>query len=112
MSDDIRVILIKIADRLHNMRTLGSMLPAKQFKIAGETLYLYAPLAHRLGLSPSRRNWKDLSFKYEHPQEYAFINLKLTSTEAARNTLFEHFAVPVDKNVEGEWGSTTKCGPV
>ena len=100
MSDDIRVILIKIADRLHNMRTLGSMLPAKQFKIAGETLYLYAPLAHRLGLFTIKTELEDLSFKYEHPQEYAFINLKLKSTEAARNTLFEHFAVPVDRKLK------------
>lgn len=95
MSDDIRVILIKIADRLHNMRTLGSMLPAKQFKIAGETLYLYAPLAHRLGLFTIKTELEDLSFKYEHPQEYAFINLKLQSSENVRNTLFEHFAAPV-----------------
>ena len=100
MSDDIRVILIKIADRLHNMRTLGSMLPNKQFKIAGETLYLYAPLAHRLGLFTIKTELEDLSFKYEHPQEYAFINLKLKSTEAARNTLFEHFAVPVDRKLK------------
>jgi GTP pyrophosphokinase len=96
MSDDIRVILIKIADRLHNMRTLGSMLPAKQFKIAGETLYIYAPLAHRLGLFSIKTELEDLSFKYEHPQEYAFINLKLKATEKSRNKLFEHFAAPVD----------------
>ena len=100
MSDDIRVILIKIADRLHNMRTLGSMLPAKQFKIAGETLYLYAPLAHRLGLFSIKTELEDLSFKYEHPQEYAFINLKLKTTENVRKTLFEHFAAPVNKKLQ------------
>ena len=85
MSDDIRVILIKIADRLHNMRTLGSMLPAKQFKIAGETLYLYAPLA---------------SFKYEHPQEYEAIRRKLEATASARELLFKHFAEPVDAKLK------------
>ena len=100
MSDDIRVILITIADRLHNMRTLGSMLPAKQFKIAGETLYLYAPLAHRLGLFTIKTELEDLSFKYEHPQEYAFINLKLQSSENVRNTLFEHFAAPVHERLK------------
>ncbi|WP_099463689.1 MULTISPECIES: RelA/SpoT family protein [Parabacteroides] len=100
MSDDIRVILIKIADRLHNMRTLGSMLPAKQFKIAGETLYLYAPMAHRLGLFSIKTELEDLSFKYEHPQEYEFIKEKLKSTEAARNALFQHFAEPVDKKLK------------
>lgn len=100
MSDDIRVILIKIADRLHNMRTLGSMLPAKQFKIAGETLYLYAPLAHRLGLFSIKTELEDLSFKYEHPQEYDFIEQKLKASEDNRNMLFEHFAVPVDKKLK------------
>lgn len=100
MSDDIRVILIKIADRLHNMRTLGSLLPAKQFKIAGETLYLYAPMAHRLGLFSIKTELEDLSFKYEHPQEYAYIQDRLKATEANRNALFEHFAVPVDKKFQ------------
>ena len=100
MSDDIRVILIKIADRLHNMRTLGSMLPAKQFKIAGETLYLYAPLAHRLGLFSMKTELEDLSFKYEHPQEYALINLKLEASEGDRKTLFDHFAVPVNEKLK------------
>ena len=71
MSNDIRVILIKIADRLHNMRTLGSMLPNKQYKIAGETLYIYAPLANRLGLYKIKTELENLSFKYEHPEEYA-----------------------------------------
>ncbi|MDH6311297.1 guanosine-3',5'-bis(diphosphate) 3'-pyrophosphohydrolase [Parabacteroides sp. PFB2-10] len=100
MSDDIRVILIKIADRLHNMRTLGAMRPDKQFKIAGETLYLYAPLAHRLGLFSIKTELEDLSFKYEHPQEYQFISDKLKATEEARNTLFNHFRAPVDTRLK------------
>ncbi|MDY3068444.1 MAG: RelA/SpoT family protein [Parabacteroides sp.] len=100
MSDDIRVILIKIADRLHNMRTLGSMLPAKQFKIAGETLYLYAPLAHRLGLFSIKTELEDLSFKYEHPKEYQEISNKLEATADIRNKLFEHFASPVHEKLK------------
>ena len=100
MSDDIRVILIKIADRLHNMRTLGSMLPAKQFKIAGETLYLYAPLAHRLGLFSIKTELEDLSFKYEHLQEYEAIRRKLEATASARELLFKHFAEPVDAKLK------------
>ena len=79
MSNDIRVILIKIADRLHNMRTLGSMLPNKQYKIAGETLYIYAPLANRLGLYKIKTELENLSFKYEHPEEYAEIEVECHS---------------------------------
>lgn len=95
MSNDIRVILIKIADRLHNMRTLGSMLPNKQYKIAGETLYIYAPLANRLGLNKIKTELENLSFKYEHPEEYAEIEEKLNATAAERDKVFNEFTSPI-----------------
>ena len=95
MSNDIRVILIKIADRLHNMRTLGSMLPNKQYKIAGETLYIYAPLANRLGLNKIKTELENLSFKYEHPEEYAEIEEKLNATAAERDKVFHEFTSPI-----------------
>ena len=95
MSNDIRVILIKIADRLHNMRTLGSMLPNKQYKIAGETLYIYAPLANRLGLYKIKTELENLSFKYEHPEEYAEIEEKLNATAAERDKVFNDFTAPI-----------------
>ena len=81
MSDDIRVILIKICDRLHNMRTLESQPANKQYKIAGETLYIYAPLANRLGLNKVKSELENLSFKFEHPDEYASISKKLETTQ-------------------------------
>ena len=95
MSDDIRVILIKICDRLHNMRTLESQPASKQYKIAGETLYIYAPLANRLGLNKIKTELEDLSFRYEHPEAYASIEKKLASTQAQRDTLFEQFTAPI-----------------
>jgi GTP pyrophosphokinase len=95
MSEDIRVILIKIADRLHNMRTLGSQAKNKQYKIAGETLYIYAPLANRLGLNTIKTELEDLSFRYEHPAEHAEIERKLSNTEAERTTVFEEFTAPI-----------------
>lgn len=95
MSEDIRVIIIKIADRLHNMRTLGSQPQYKQYKIAGETLYIYAPLAYRLGLNRIKSELENLSFKYEHPEEYADIVEKLKSTEEQRNSDFNEFSKPI-----------------
>ena len=95
MSDDIRVILIKICDRLHNMRTLASQPASKQYKIAGETLYIYAPLANRLGLNKIKTELEDLSFRYEHPDAYTSIEKKLASTQAQRDTLFEQFTAPI-----------------
>lgn len=94
MSDDIRVILVKIADRLHNMRTLGSMLPAKQYKISGETMYIYAPLAHRLGLFAIKTELEELCFKWENPEAYADISKKLENTRSKRADIYEHFAEP------------------
>lgn len=100
MSDDIRVILIKIADRLHNMRTLGSMLPNKQYKIAGETLYIYAPIANRLGLNKIKTELEDLSFKYEHPDEYLQIQEKLKDSQEEREELFREFTSPIREQLD------------
>ena len=100
MSEDIRVVLIKMADRLHNMRTLGSMPPAKQYKIAGETQYIYAPLANRLGLYAIKTELEDLSFKYEHPDKYAELSGLLESTREERDNLFAVFSEPIKKKLE------------
>ncbi len=95
MSEDIRVVLLKMADRLHNMRTLGSMAPNKQFKIAGETLYIYAPLAHRLGLFAIKTELEDLSFKYEHPGAYARITDQIRESESRRASVYNDFSQPI-----------------
>ena len=100
MSDDIRVILIKICDRLHNMRTLDSQPANKQYKIAGETLYIYAPLANRLGLNKIKSELENLSFKFEHPDEYAKIEAKLDSTNVSRHELFDQFTAPIKESLE------------
>lgn len=100
MSEDIRVVLIKMADRLHNMRTLGSMAPAKQYKIAGETLYIYAPLAHRLGLFEIKTELEDLSFKYEHPQAYARIAEQIRESESRRSSVYNDFSLPIKESLD------------
>ena len=100
MSDDIRVILIKISDRLHNMRTLGSQLPGKQYKIAGETLYIYAPLANRLGLNKIKEELEDLSFSYEHPEEYRSIKEQLAGIREHLNTIFDQFTAPIRERLD------------
>ncbi|MDE7469911.1 MAG: HD domain-containing protein, partial [Paramuribaculum sp.] len=99
MSEDIRVVLIKMADRLHNMRTLGSMAPNKQYKIAGETLYIYAPLAHRLGLFEIKTELEDLSFKYEHPAEYERISDLISKSEARRTAVYQDFSAPIKERL-------------
>jgi len=100
MSDDIRVILIKISDRLHNMRTLSSMLPSKQYKIAGETMYIFAPLADRLGLNKIKTELENLSFKYEHPEEYEKIEQQLAETQPERNTIFDKFTPAICERLD------------
>lgn len=95
MSTDVRVVLIKMADRLHNMRTLGSLRHDKQLKIAGETLYVYAPLAHRLGLFKMKEEFEDLAFRFEHPQKYKEIMSMVDSSADARNALVEQFVAPI-----------------
>jgi GTP diphosphokinase / guanosine-3',5'-bis(diphosphate) 3'-diphosphatase len=99
ISDDVRVILIKLADRLHNMRTLDSMARDKQLKIASETIYLYAPLAHRLGLYAIKTELEDLYLKYSNPQVYRSIAQKLQQTRAARSKFIKDFIEPIDKEL-------------
>lgn len=100
MSTDIRVILIKMADRLHNMRTLESMRPEKQFKIAGETLYVYAPLAHRLGLFKMKSEFEDLAFKFEHPAKYEEIKALVDQSSGHREQIVREFVEPVRKRLD------------
>ncbi|GAB2550759.1 RelA/SpoT family protein [Rufibacter soli] len=96
LSDDVRVILIKLADRLHNMRTLGSMARDKQLKIASETMYLYAPLAHRLGLYAIKSELEDLHLKYTDTETYKFISNKIRQTKSARNKFISDFIGPIE----------------
>ncbi|GHT82741.1 GTP pyrophosphokinase [Bacteroidia bacterium] len=100
MSDDIRVVLIKLADRLHNMRTLGAMSPQRQEKIASETAYLYAPLAHRFGLFNIKMELEDLAFKYRFPAEYADIEAKVNNSEAERSAYIDLFKEPIVKKMQ------------
>lgn len=102
ISEDLRVVLIKIADRLHNMRTLDSMRPDKQWKIASETSFLYAPLAHRLGLYSIKSELEDICLKYINPEGYELVTSKLKSTHAARQRFIRDFIKPIKKELETE----------
>lgn len=107
LADDVRVILIKIADRLHNMRTLASMPEHKQVKIASETLYIYAPLAHRMGLHAIKTELENLSMKYEHPDEYEVIAKKIEVYKNQFSALFEAFIKPIrERLVENNYEYT------
>ncbi len=101
LSEDVRVILIKLADRLHNMRTLDSMARNSQLKIAHETIFIYAPLAHRLGLYQIKSELEDLYLKYNEPEIYKDIAQKLKSTKAARDRFIENFIKPIKSKLEG-----------
>jgi GTP diphosphokinase / guanosine-3',5'-bis(diphosphate) 3'-diphosphatase len=102
LSDDVRVILIKLADRLHNMRTLDALPARKQLKIANETLYLFAPLAHRLGLHAIKSELEDLALKYTDPEIYNSISRKIVESEEERNVFISNFTSPVLKALEDQ----------
>ncbi|HCC69712.1 MAG TPA: GTP pyrophosphokinase [Bacteroidales bacterium] len=102
LSDDIRVILIKTADRLHNMRTLDSLPERKKMKVAGETIYLYAPLAHRLGLFAIKTELEDLSLKYRHPKIFDEITRKLAHSEKKNQAMINRFSLPIIERLEAE----------
>ncbi|WP_027419310.1 RelA/SpoT family protein [Crocinitomix catalasitica] len=100
ISDDLRVAFIKIADRLHNMRTLDSMRPDKRLKIASETEFLYAPLAHRLGFNTIKNEFEEIIFKYKEPQIYTQLELKLEKTAAVRNRFIRQFMNPIKEAID------------
>jgi GTP pyrophosphokinase len=100
LSEDVRVILIKIADRLHNMRTLDSMPRHKQLKIASETLYLYAPLAHRLGLYTIKSELEDLYLKFTDTETYTDLKARVRQSQSARNRFIKEFVQPIDEELK------------
>jgi guanosine-3',5'-bis(diphosphate) 3'-pyrophosphohydrolase len=102
LSEDVRVILIKLADRLHNMRTLDSMPRHKQLKIASETIYLYAPLAHRLGLYAIKTELEDLHLKYTDTDIYADLKGKVKQSQSARNRFIKEFVQPIDDELKAQ----------
>src|SRR5690606_31247985 len=102
ISDDLRVVLIKLADRLHNLRTLGSMREDKQLKITSETKFLYAPLAHRLGLYSIKSELEDLAFKYTEREVYQEIESALKSTQDVRNRFIRRFMNPIKEAMQRE----------
>jgi len=102
LSDDVRVILVKLADRLHNMRTLDHMRRDKQLKIAHETLYMYAPLAHRFGLYAIKTELEDLALKYSHPEEYDDIMSRIQKTKAVRTRFINSIIGPIDRKLREE----------
>ncbi|HRF81355.1 MAG TPA: bifunctional (p)ppGpp synthetase/guanosine-3',5'-bis(diphosphate) 3'-pyrophosphohydrolase [Flavobacteriales bacterium] len=102
LAQDVRVILVKLADRLHNMRTLDSMARDKQLKIASETLFLYAPLAHRLGLYNIKSELEDLSLKFKEPEIYEEISAKLKKGEAVRRRFISRFNLPIREAMDKE----------
>jgi len=99
ISDDLRVVLIKLADRLHNMRTLQSMRPEQQLKIASETKFLYAPLAHRLGLYSIKTELEDLAMMYTEPDVHNMIQTNLKSTKDVRNRFIRRFVHPIRESL-------------
>ena len=107
LSDDVRVILIKLADRLHNMRTLDSMSSAKQMKISSETEYIYAPLAHRLGLNTIKSELEDLILKYKHPEAYQLIDEQLKETEQDRKRFINKFIAPLRRKLQQNFDNYT-----
>jgi GTP diphosphokinase / guanosine-3',5'-bis(diphosphate) 3'-diphosphatase len=100
LTDDPRVILIKLADRLHNMRTMDSMKREKQLKISSETVYVYAPLAHRMGLYNIKTEMEDLSMKYMEPDTYRYIAQKLNDTKRERTKYINDFIRPIKEKLE------------
>ena len=100
IAKDVRVVLIKMSDRLHNMRTLGSMPQHKQLKIASETSFIYAPLAHRLGFYNIKTEFEDLCLKIKEPEQYEYVAQKLQDTAEQRSTYINQFLKPIRKNIK------------
>lgn len=100
MSTDVRVVIVKMADRLHNMRTLEFVRPEKKNRVIGETLYVYAPLAHRLGLHKVKTELQDIAFRHSRPEEYAEIAARIEQSEEERQRLVEEFTAPIRRKLD------------